>query len=475
MHNVSALPCDEAAIRSAAAAAPCAATARPWVLVTTILASSMAFIDGTVANVALPALQEEFAATAREAQWVIESYALLLAALLLAGGAAGDRYGRRKIFAIGVALFTIASLGCGLVASVQQLIAARALQGVGGALLVPGSLSIISAAFPQDLRGKAIGTWSGWSSITAAIGPVLGGFLISHFSWRYAFLLNLPLGAAVLLLLYRFVPESRNADAGSRFDWGGAACATAALGGLVFFLIEGPAQGWNSGPVMMAGALALLTGTAFVVLERRHPAPLLPFGLFRSSDFSGANLLTLLLYAALGGGLYFFPLNLIQAQHYSATAAGAAMLPFVAIMFALSRWSGGLVDRYGARLPLTIGPLIAGAGFALFALPDVGGSYWTTYFPAVVVLGLGMAISVAPLTTTVMNAHGERQAGIASGVNNAVSRVAAVLAIAVLGMAMAAGFNRALDQRTETLVEPLKQAILAQRDKMGAISLGAGA
>ncbi|WP_328804766.1 MFS transporter [Noviherbaspirillum galbum] len=442
-------------------------------LATTILASSMVFVDGTVANVALPALQESLGASAREAQWVIESYALMLAALLLAGGAAGDRFGRRKVFILGTLVFTLSSLACGLAASMGQLVAARAVQGVGGALLVPGSLAIISASFEEEQRGKAIGTWSGYTSLTAAIGPVLGGFLIGHLSWRAAFLINLPLGAAVLFLAWRFVPESRDPASGTRFDWAGAVLASLSLGSLVYALTEAPAQGWTSAAVLASAALAVAAAGLFVAQERRHPAPLLRFQLFRSRDFSGANLLTLLLYAGLGGGLYFLPLNLIQAQGYTSAEAGSALLPFVAVMFLLSRWSGGIADRYGARLPLVAGPLIAATGFLLYAVPGIGGSYWQTYFPATVVLGLGMAVTVAPLTTTVMNAHGEQLAGMASGVNNAVSRVGAVLAIGVLGLVMGAGFGRTLDAglASNAIPAPLSQEVQAQRGKMGAIEL----
>lgn len=477
MHGSPLLPSGETAIRTAPCAAPCDARMRPWVLATTILASSMVFVDGTVANVALPALQETLDASARQAQWVIEAYALMLAALLLAGGAAGDRFGRRKVFALGTLLFTLASLACGLAGSIDQLVTARAVQGVGGALLVPGSLAIISASFGKEERGKAIGTWSAYTSLTAAAGPVLGGFLIGHLSWRAAFLINVPLGAVVLLLSWCCIPESRNPGRDDRFDWAGALLASLALGGLVFFLTEGPERGWRSVPVLAAAAVAATAGGLFAVAECRHPAPLLRFSLFRSRDFSGANLLTLLLYAGLGGGLYFLPLNLIQAQRYTPAEAGSTLLPFVAIMFLLSRWSGGAGDRYGARLPLVIGPLVAAAGFVLFALPGLGGNYWSTYFPAAIVLGLGMAITVAPLTTTVMNAHGEHLAGMASGVNNAVSRVGAALAIAVLGLVMGAGFGHALDARVERLelAAPLRQAVLVQRGRMGAIEAPTGA
>ncbi|UVH60440.1 MFS transporter [Variovorax paradoxus] len=422
----------------------CPEASKPWVLAAAIVGSSMAFIDGTVVNVALPAIQADLQATAFQAQWVVESYALLLAALLLVGGALGDHYGRRRIFAIGVGIFALSSVACGFAANVQQLIAARAVQGIGGALLVPGSLALISAAFPEKERGKAIGTWSGFSGITAAVGPVLGGFLVDHFSWTWAFLINVPMAMLVLWIVWRHVPESRGASASGGLDVWGALLATAGLGGIVYAFIEAPTQGWGSPAVLAALVIGVLGSVGFIAVERKVRTPMLPLGLLRIGNFSGANLLTLLLYAALGGGLYFFPLNLIQVQGYSATVAGAALLPFIFIMFALSGWAGQLVDRFGPRMPLVIGPSIAAVGFALFALPGVGASYWSGFLPAAVVLGFGMTVTVAPLTTTVMNAVGPDLAGVASGVNNAVSRAAAVLAIAVFGAIMAWAFDAAL-------------------------------
>ncbi len=467
-------PCDEAVVRSADAGTPGAAASKPWILAATILASSMAFIDSTVVNVALPALQTTFHTTVSDIQWVVEAYGLFLGALILVGGALGDLYGRLKVFVVGVVVFMIASAACGLASSIVQLIMARCVQGVGGALLVPGSLAIISTSFDEQSRGKAIGTWSGFTAITTAIGPVMGGWLVEHASWRWAFFVNLPLALAVIGISIRHIPESRGVSAKS-IDWIGAAIITFGLGGLVNGFIESSILGWAHPLVygsLMVGACCI---AAFPLVESRVAFPMVPLNIFQSRTFSGANLLTLFLYGAMGIFFFLFPLNLIQVQGYSATAAGAATLPLIVLMFVLSRWSGGLVARYGAKTPLVVGPLVAAVGFALFALPSVGGSYWRTLFPAILVLGLGMAVTVAPLTTVVMGSVGKDRVGTASGINNAVARIAGVLAIAVLGIVMAKAFSIRLEQQLASISLPdaVVRQIRAEEIKLAGLQVPA--
>ncbi len=435
----------------------------------------MAFIDSTVVNVALPAIQSSFHATVVDVQWVVESYGLFLSALILVGGSLGDLFGRRRIFLIGVAIFAAASLGCGAAASIDQLIIARSVQGVGAALLVPGSLAIISTSFDEKSRGQAIGTWSGFTAITTAVGPVLGGWVVEHASWRWAFLINLPLAVAVIMISLWRIPESRSATSG-RIDWLGALLATVGLGGVVNGFLESVNLGWTN--PLVAGSLVVGFGCliALVFVERRGTSPMVPLSLFKSRSFSATNLLTLFLYAAIGIFFFLFPLNLIQVQGYSATAAGAAILPLILLMFLLSRWAGGLVARYGARGPLIIGPLIASIGFVLFAGSSVGGSYWRTFFPAVVVLGFGMTVTVAPLTTVVMGSVDQDRAGTASGINNAVARVAGVLAIAALGIVMVDAFGSRLNHVLHRLSLPpdILHAVQSEERKLAGMQVPDG-
>src|SRR5262245_19667632 len=464
MANPRATPCAEGAIRSTRADSECAAGAKPWVLAATILASSIAYIDESVVNVALPAIGTDLATTAVVIQWLVNAYTLCLSAFLLVGGAAGDQFGRRRLFVLVICIFSGASLWCGLSPNVGQLISARAIQGIGAALLIPSSLALIGATFSETERGKAIGTWAGISALAAATGPLLGGWIVDHFSWRWIFLINPLLALPTIWMAYLRVPETRDPDAKPGLDWRGTFLAFASLGSLAYGLITWPIAGWNDSRVLTS----LLGGSALFVIflweEYRSRAPMLPLTLFRSRTFSAVNLLTLLLYGALGGALFFVPFALIQVHGYQATLAGAAFLPFTIIMAGLSRWAGGLLDRFGARLPLIVGPAIAAFGFGLMALTVSRGSYLVFLIP-IVVLGIGMVISVAPLTTTVINSVPTHQSGVASGINNAVAAVANLLAVAILGAAALAILDHALVRQLQAsdLSAVVKQALESAR------------
>jgi EmrB/QacA subfamily drug resistance transporter len=403
-----------------------------WVVAATVLGSGMAFLDGTVVNVALPTIGRDFDAGIDGLQWVVNGYLLTLAALILLGGALGDRYGRRRVFLVGVAWFALASLLCGLAPSLPLLILARVLQGIGGALLTPGSLAIIEASFTPDDRGQAIGAWSGLGGIATVIGPFLGGYLIQAASWRFIFLLNLPFAVAVVWIALRHVPESRDANAPARLDIPGAVLAALGLAGATYALIEAPGQGLLAPAILGSALLGALALVAFVLVELRSPHPMLQLTIFRSRQFSGANLTTLAVYGALGGVMFVLILQLQQGLGYSPLEAGAATFPVTLLMLALSSRAGRLANRIGPRLPMTLGPLGAALGMLLMARIGPGAAYLTDVLPALVVFGLGLSLTVSPLTATVMAAVDENHAGIASAVNNAVARVAGLIAVAVL-------------------------------------------
>ena len=443
-------------------------TPQRWTVAATVLGSSMAFIDGSIVNVALSAIQRSFQSGVGGSQWVVNGYTLMLAALILTGGALGDLYGRRRVFGIGVGVFALASVLCGLAPSLPVLIAARMLQGVGGALLIPGSLAMIGAVFDEAGRGRAVGLWSAATAATNLLGPLLGGVLVQSLSWRWAFFINIPLALLTLWCL-RGVPETKQGGA-QRPDLGGSLLATLGLGLLTYALIRAgesrAAVGWAS-PLLLGGLGAgLLAG--FVLWERSWHAPMLPLRLFRSRAFSGVNLLTLLLYAALGALTFFLPLNLIGVQGYSPAAAGAALIPLAALLTVLSRPVGGLAARLGSRLPLTLGPLLCALAFALFTRPGVGGSYWSSFFPAIFVLGLGLSVTVAPLTSAVLGSVEPNFQGTASGVNNAVSRTGGLLAVAGLGILMVGGFRGELAARMGAQQLPAAQQsrLLTQADRL---------
>ena len=469
-------PCEPAVANTGRSRDTQGARKTGWILAATILGSSLSFIDGSVVSIVLPIMQRELHASIVGAQWVVEIYLLFLSSLILVGGAVGDRWGRERVFTGGVIAFGLASIGCALSPNTGWLIGWRAAQGIASAFLIPESLAILGAAFTPGERGRAIGTWSAATAIVTAGGPIFGGWLAQHTSWRWIFAMNIPLAAAVVAIMWFEVPFSVPSKATRSLDWIGATLITAGLGGIVFGLIESPRYGLGSLRVVLSLIIGVALVGAFVVVEDRVIRPLVPLMLFRSRAFSGANLITLMLYAALGGAIFFLPFDLIQVHHYSAAAAGASMLPLVIFMALLSRTAGHLAERIGITLPLTIGPLLAAIGLATFALPGATGSYWVTFFPGMMLLGLGLATAVAPLTTAVLSSVDDEFEGVASGVNNAVARLGNLLAIGGLGIIIVQRFSTQLDR---ALVQAgastqVRQSLSAQALQLSAITPPAG-
>ncbi len=447
-----------------------------WVLTATILASSMGFIDSTALNVALSSVQASLHATGAQLLWVINGYLLMLASLILVGGSLGDRWGRKKVFMAGISLFVLASLACGISPSIQFMIAARIVQGIGGSLMIPGSLSIITSMVAPDRRGRAIGTWSAVTTLVTVAGPVLGGFLADHGLWRAVFLINAPLGILSLIVLFLKVTESHDETITGRIDVLGAALVTIGLAGVTYGFISAPGDGFQDPRVYLSLLVGVIALIAFIYVEVHVEKPMMPLGLFKSHTFSGANLLTLFLYGGLSAGTFFLSLNLIQVQGYTKTEAGLSFLPFAFLLTVMSRWSGGLADRRGPRLLLILGPSLAGCGFfwmAFAGLTNGPSSYWWAFLPGIALFGIGMGLTVAPLTTSVMGSVPTDHSGTASGINNAVSRTAGVLAIAIIGSLALFSFATSLGNRTAAinLSDQARAAMQVESQKLAGASV----
>lgn len=421
------------------------------ILTATIIAAGMIYLDGTVVTVALPQIQKEFQASVSGLQWLVDIYILFLTIPILVAGSLSDRYGRRKLFNIGLVAFTLASVVCGAATNLPQLVLARVFQGISGAIMLPGSLAILNATFPPERRGRTVGTWSAFTPLTTAIGPLLGGWLVDNVSWRAAFYLNVPLAMITLFLSLRYIPESKSEKTPESQDWLGAGLITLGLGGLIFGLIEGPKRGWADLLVWLSLAASLICLVAFAVIETRISHPMVPFSLFKHRVYSGITLVTFILYFAMSGVFFFFTLNLQQIQKVSATEAGAAFMPIIILMFLMSRRAGNFADKVGPRLPMIIGPVVIALGFFMYIVPGVEANYWLTFLPATIVFGIGLGITVAPLTTVALGAVPTHISGLASGVSNAVSRAATMLAVAMLGFLMVIRFDASLEAHTRTL------------------------
>ena len=421
------------------------------VLAATIIGAGMVYLDATVVTVALPRIQQEFQATMGGLQWLIDIYILFLSVPILVAGSLSDRYGRKKFFNIGLIGFTLASVVCGAATDLNQLIIARVFQGISGALMLPGSLAILNATFPPEVRGRTVGAWSAFTPVATAIGPLLGGWLVDYVSWRAAFYINVPLAIVTLYLSWRYIPESRSDEISKNQDWLGAGLITLGLAGLIFGLIEGPRRGWADPFVwiFLVAGLACLVG--FGVVEAKTKHPMVPFSLFKHRVFSGVTAMTFILYFAMSGVFFFFTLNMQQIQEVSATQAGAAFMPIILLLLFISRWAGNFSDRVGPRLPMIVGPVVIAVGFFMYMIPGVEANYWLTFLPATIVFGIGLGITVAPLTTVALGAVPTHLSGLASGVSNAVSRLATMLAVATLGFVMVIQFSASLDFRTRPL------------------------
>lgn len=450
-----------------------------WIMVSAILASSMAFIDGTALNVVLPSLQKSLNATGTDLFWVLNAYLLMLAALMLIGGSLGDQLGRKKVFMTGIFIFISGSALCGFAPTVTLLIVFRMLQGVGGALMIPGSLSLISSSINAKERGKAIGTWSAFTTVVTMGGPVLGGAFADAGLWRYIFFINIPIGLAALLILWRKVKESRDEDSAHSLDYPGAIAIALGLALVTFGFLRIPTVGLHNWQVLGSLVLGLILLIVFIIIEKKSKHPMMPLQLFSSSTFTGANLLTFFLYAGLGAGMLFMSLNMVQVQGYSQLQSGLTFLPFTILMISIARFAGAFADKHGPRFLLIAGPAIAGAGlFYLSFIKQTNGAadYWSTFFPGVLIFGFGMSITVAPLTAAVMGSVSDHFSGTASGVNNAMSRISGVFANAIFGALAVLFFSGALQNKIDTLPlnQQQKQTVMAQVVDLGNARVPAG-
>ncbi len=441
------------------------------ILAATILASGMAFLDGSVVGIAIPTIQAKLNATITGIQWIVNGYTLMLCSLILISGALGDRFGRKRIFIYGIGLFIVSSFLCSISQSINELVLFRVIQGIGGAMMVPGSLSIINTSFEENNRGYAIGIWSGFAGGVAALGPLAGGWLVQFFGWPSIFYINIPLGLIALLLAIKYVPESRN-DESTKIDILGSIFIFFSLLGLAWGLISVPDLGWGSPLISISLIGGIISFILFIIVQKKSAHPLIPFKIFDSSLVVGANLATLFLYFALNGVIFFLILNLQQVQHYSPIIAGLCMLPTILLITFLSGKGGSVADKLGPRLPMILGPLTVSLGMALLIIPGTHANYFTQYLPGLILFGLGMAFVIAPLTKSALAVEG-KYSGAASGVNNAVARIAGLLAVALLGLIVVSLFKAQLTEKinSASMTPVAKHQIMIQQDKLGGIEI----